>query len=291
MHMAIVYLNGKFLPIEQASVSVMDRGFIFGDGVYEVIPAYGGRLFRLGQHLERLARSLGEIRLNNPLSSENWRQCLQELVVRNGGGDQSVYVQITRGAAPRDHAFPKDVQPTVYAASSPLKPLPADLAEYGVAAITLQDIRWQRCDIKAITLLANILLRQQAIDQGAVEAILVRDGKVSEGAASNLFIVKNGVLVTPPKGPYLLPGITRDLILELAAAHGIAHREAAISTEDLISAEEVWLTSSTREILPVTRLDQRAVGGGKPGPLWRRLMALYQDYKQTVRERGEAPAA
>jgi D-alanine transaminase len=160
-----------------------------------------------------------------------------------------------------------------------------------VAAITLQDIRWQRCDIKAITLLANILLRQQAIDQGAVEAILVRDGKVSEGAASNLFIVKNGVLVTPPKGPYLLPGITRDLILELAAAHGIAHRETAISTEDLQSAEEVWLTSSTREILPVTRLDQRAVGGGKPGPLWRRLMALYQDYKQRVRERGEAPAA
>jgi len=289
--MAIVYLNGKFLPIEQASVSVMDRGFIFGDGVYEVIPVYGGRLFRLEQHLERLARSLAEIRLANPLPAEQWRRCLQELVAQNGGGDQSVYVQITRGAAPRDHAFPKDVQPTVYAASSPLKPLPADLAEQGVAAITVEDIRWQRCDIKAITLLANILLRQRAIDQGAAEAILVRDGAVNEGAASNLFIVKGGVLVTPPKGPYLLPGITRDLILELAAAHGIAHREAAISLADLNAAEEVWLTSSTREILPVTRLDQRAVGNGRPGPVWRRMMSLYQEYKQGVRERGETPAA
>lgn len=289
--MAIVYLNGKFLPVEQACVSVMDRGFIFGDGVYEVIPVYGGRLFRFEQHLERLARSMAEISLVNPLSTEKWRQCLQELVTQNGDGDQSVYVQITRGVAPRDHAFPKDTQPTVYAASSPLKPLPADLAEHGVAAITLEDIRWQRCDIKAITLLANILLRQQAVDQGAVEAILVRDDRVNEGAASNLFIVKDGVLVTPPKGPYLLPGITRDLILELAAAQGIVHSEAAISLEDLKCAEEVWLTSSTREILPVTRLDQHPVGKGKPGPVWRRMMTLYQDYKQGVRERGEAPAA
>jgi D-alanine transaminase len=288
--MTIVYLNGEFLPIERAQVSVLDRGFIFGDGVYEVIPVYGGRLFRLEQHLERLARSLAAIRLANPLSDEIWRRCLQELVARNDGGDQSVYVQITRGAAPRDHAFPKDVTPTVYAASSPLKPLPADLAEQGVAAVTLPDIRWQRCDIKAITLLPNILLRQQAIDQGAVEAILVRDGAANEGAASNLFIVKEGVLVTPPKGPYLLPGITRDLILELAAAHGIAHREAVISSTDLKIAEEVWLTSSTREILPVTRLDQRPVGNGKPGALWRRMMDLYQRYKQLVRERGEAPA-
>ena len=288
--MTIVYLNGEFLPIERAEVSVLDRGFIFGDGVYEVIPVYGGRLFRLDQHLERLARSLAAIRLTNPLTNEMWRQCLQELVARNDGGDQSVYVHITRGAEPRDHAFPKDVKPTVYAASSPLKPLPADLAEQGVAAVTLPDIRWQRCDIKAITLLPNILLRQQAIDQGAVEAILVRDGAVNEGAASNLFIVKDGVLVTPPKGPYLLPGITRDLILELAAAHGIAHREAAISSADLKAAAEVWLTSSTREILPVTRLDQRPVGNGKPGALWRRMMGLYQDYKQIVRERGEAPA-
>ena len=289
--MSIVYLNGKFLPIEQASVSVLDRGFIFGDGVYEVIPAYGGRLFRLEQHLERLARSLAAIRLNDPLTLAQWRQCLQELVTRNGDGDQSIYVQITRGAAPRDHAFPKEVHPTVYAASSLLKPLPADLAEQGVGAITLNDIRWQRCDIKAITLLANILLRQQAIDQGAVEAILVRDGLVNEGAASNLFIVRQGVVVTPPKGPYLLPGITRDLILELAAANGISCREANISLTELETADEVWLTSSTREILPVTLLNGRPVGNGKTGVLWRRVMDVYQQYKKSLRERGEAPAA
>lgn len=289
--MAIVYLNGEFLPVEQACVSVTDRGFIFGDGVYEVIPVYGGRLFRLEQHLDRLACSLAAIRLDNPLATEEWRQCLQELVARNGDGDQSLYLQITRGAAPRDHAFPKDVSPTVYAATSPLKPMAAEVAEQGVAAITLDDIRWQRCDIKAITLLANILMRQRAVEQGAAEALLVRDGLVNEGAASNLFMVKDGVLVTPPKGPLLLPGITRDLVLELAAAEGIAHREAAITPADLQAAEEVWLTSSTREILPVTHLDQRPVGNGRPGPLWRRMMRSYQDYKQGVRERGEAPAA
>ena len=288
--MSIVYLNGEFLPMERAQVSVMDRGFIFGDGVYEVIPVYGGRLFRLEQHLQRLARSLKEIRLFNPLSGDQWRRCLQEVVQRNGAGDQSVYVQITRGVAPRDHAFPEEVIPTVYVVSSPLKPLAAEWAEHGVAAVTLPDIRWQRCDIKAITLLPNILLRQQAIDQGAVEAILVRDGQVNEAAASNLFIVKAGELITPPKGPFLLPGITRDLVLELAAAHGIAHREAQITPQDLAVAEEVWLTSSTREILPVTRLDQRQVGNGKPGALWRKMMGLYQDYKQIVRERGEVPA-
>jgi D-alanine transaminase len=289
--MGIVYLNGDFLPIERAQISVMDRGFVFGDGVYEVIPVYGGRLFRLEQHLQRLARSLAEIRLANPLSGDQWRHCLQDLVTRNGDGDQSMYVQITRGIAPRDHAFPKEVKPTVYAASSPLRPQAAEVVEDGVAAICMPDIRWQRCDIKAITLLANILLRQQAIDEGAVEAILVRDGLVNEGAASNLFIVKGGELITPPKGAYLLPGITRDLVLELAAAHAITFREAAITPQDLADAEEVWLTSSTREILPVTRLDKRAVGNGKPGPLWRRMTALYQDYKQGVRERGEAPAA
>ena len=288
--MSIVYLNGEFLPVEEARVSVMDRGFIFGDGVYEVIPVYGGRLFRLEQHLQRLARSLAEIRLTNPLSSDEWRQCLQHVVQRNGEGDQSVYVQVTRGTAPRDHAFPKEVRPTVYAASSVLKPLTAELVEHGVAAISLPDIRWQRCDIKAITLLPNILLRQQAIDQGAVEAILVRDGQVNEGAASNVFIVKDSVLITPPKGPFLLPGITRDLILELAAAHAIANREAVISAQDLMDAEEVWLTSSTREILPVTRLDNRMVGPGKPGPTWRKMMNLYQDYKQRVRD-GKEPSA
>ncbi len=288
--MSQVYLDGKFLPPEQARVSVFDRGFIFGDGVYEVIPVFGGRLFRLPHHLSRLEASLAAIRLRNPHTAEEWKTIFTRLMAEHGTKDQSIYLQITRGVAPRDHAFPANAVPTVFAYALPLKYPPAEQLTQGVTAVTTADIRWQRCDIKAIALLANALLRQQAIEQGAVEAILVRDGLVNEGAASNLFIVKDGVLVTPPKGPYLLPGITRDLILELAAAQGIAHREANISVAELESADEVWLTSSTREILPVTLLDGRRVGNGKPGPLWRRMMAVYQDYKQTLRERGEAPA-
>ena len=281
--MTTVYLNGVFLPIDQACVPVLDRGFLFGDGVYEVIPVYGGNLFRLEQHLQRLDHSLAGVRIGNPLSRTLWRDTLDELVERNGGGDQSIYFQVTRGAAPkRDHAFPANVLPTVFMMSTPLAPLPADLAQNGIAAITLPDIRWQMCDIKAITLLPNVLLRQEALDKGAAEAILLRDGLAVEGAASNLFIVKDGAIITPPKGPQLLPGITRDLILELAAAHQVSHREAVITEAELRAADEIWLTSSTREILPVTRLDGQAVSGGKPGPVWARMIGLYQDYKRTL---------
>ncbi|MHB8746449.1 MAG: D-amino acid aminotransferase [Gammaproteobacteria bacterium] len=281
--MTTVYLNGVFLPIEQACVPVLDRGFLFGDGVYEVIPVYGGNLFRLEEHLQRLDHSLAGIRIVNPLSRALWRDTLEELIERNDGGDQSIYFQITRGtAAKRDHAFPADVLPTVFMMSTPLAPLPANLSQAGISAITLADIRWQKCDIKAITLLPNVLLRQQAIDAGAVEAILLRDGLAVEGAASNLFIVQSGVIITPPKGPYLLPGITRDLILELAATHAVPHSEAVISVAALRGADEVWLTSSTREILPVTRLDGTPVGAGKPGPLWAKVIGLYQNYKHAL---------
>lgn len=282
----IVYLNGKFLPLDQARVPVLDRGFIFGDGVYEVIPVYGGRLFRLAQHLQRLDQSLAGIRLTNPLTHAQWQDVLAELVRRNtdaGNPDQSIYLQITRGAAKRDFGLPKDLQPTVFAMSNPM-PAPAAQAAQGVAAITRPDIRWQYCHIKAITLLAANLLRQEALDQGAVEAILIRDGEVTEGAASNVFIVKNNVLITPPTGPKLLPGITRDLIVELAAAHGIACEERTITEQELRDADEVWLTSSTKEILPVTRLDGRPVAQGTPGPMWQRMIALYQDYKRTLRD-------
>ncbi|MBI3343329.1 MAG: D-amino acid aminotransferase [Gammaproteobacteria bacterium] len=282
-----VYLNGEFLPLDQAKVSVLDRGFIFGDGVYEVIPVYGGQLFRLNQHLQRLDHSLAGIRLDNPLAYDQWNSILEELVERNATevyGDQSVYLQVTRGVAKRDHAFPKGVAPTVFAMSNPLAPLPASLASEGVAAITLDDIRWRYCNIKAITLLPNILLRQQALDANAAEAILISNGEVTEGAASNLFIVKDNILITPPKGPRLLPGITRDLILELAETHGIACREGAIRENELREADEVWLTSSAKEILPVTRLDGKAVSGGKPGQLWARVISLYQDYKRALRD-------
>lgn len=282
--MPTLYLNGEFLAPELATVSVMDRGFLFGDGVYEVIPAYGGRPFRLDGHLQRLRNSLQAIRVREPMSDVQWRAMLEELLRRNPGEDQSIYLQITRGVmAKRDHAFDDSLVPTVFAMVSPIAPPDPAIAREGVRAVTLNDIRWQSCHIKAITLLPNVLLRQEAIDSGAVEAILIKDGHATEGAASNLFIVRNGVLITPPKGPYLLPGITRDLILELAARHAVPCREAGIRTEDLANADEIWLTSSTKEILPVTTLDGKPVADGRPGALYRRMSELYRAYKNQVR--------
>ncbi len=280
----LVYLNGQYLTPDAAQVSVFDRGFVFGDGVYEVIPVFGGRLFRIGQHLARLDTSCGAIRLHNPHDAAGWQAICTRLAASLGATDQSIYLQITRGVAPRDHAFPPDAKPTVFAYAQPISyPSPQQVAD-GVSAVTCSDIRWQRCDIKAIALLANALLRQEAIDQGAAESILLRDGCVTEGAASNIFIVKEGLLITPPKGPYILPGITRDLVLELARAHGVPCAEATIHESDLFSADEVWLTSSTREILSITRLNGRPVGGGRPGPLHARMFSLYREYKQAFCE-------
>jgi D-alanine transaminase len=262
----------------------MDRGFLFGDGVYEVIPVYGGRLFRLDHHLRRLSSSLDAIRISNPLGIAEWRKLLEEVVERNGGGDRSVYLQVTRGvAATRDHAFPADVRPTVFIMSSPMSAGREIDSETGIHAVTLDDIRWDYCNVKAITLLPNVLLRQQAVEAEAAEAILIKDGFATEGAASNLFIVSNDLLITPPKSPSLLPGITRDLILELAAQHGIPFKEADITLDELNGANEIWLTSSTREISPVTRLDDRSIGSGRPGPGWLQMIRIYQDYKDAVR--------
>jgi len=285
--MTTACLNGTFLPLEDACVPVMDRGFLFGDGVYEVIPVYGGKLFRLAHHLQRLGNSLEAVRIGNPLSDTEWETMLKELVSRNEGTDQAVYLQVTRGvAAKRDHAFPADTRPTLFAMSTPMTTAVDIDSITGATAITLPDIRWKHCNIKAITLLSNVMLRQQALDAGAAEAILIKDGYAIEGAASNIFIVKDGLLVTPPNGPALLPGITRDLIIELAAAHTIPFREADITETDLFNADEIWLTSSTREISPVTRLDDTVISAGKPGLLWRRMITLYQDCKTAIR-RGE----
>lgn len=281
---SIVFLNGDFVPASEARISVLDRGFIFGDGVYEVIPVYGGHLFRLDAHLKRLDDSLVSIRIGSPYSRDKWHEILSALVARNGGKDLSVYLQITRGVAPRDHAFPKNVQPTVFAMANPLQPVPSHVLSEGVAVITMEDFRWQHCHVKAIALLANILARQQALDSGANEAVFIRDGQVTEGAASNLFYVKNRALYTPPKGPQLLPGITRDLVLELAQAHHVPAQEKNFDMSALESADEIWLTSSTKEILPVTQLNGQPVGNGKPGPMWARMLALYQDYNQQIRE-------
>ena len=278
--MNTIYYNGQYLPEDQPCISPLDRGFIFGDGVYEVIPAYNGHLFRIHEHLDRLGNNLKHVSIDPPLSRESWQSVLNELVARNGGGDQSVYLQVTRGVARRDHGFPRDTKPTVFAMTSPLHAVSDDIRKDGVRAITLEDIRWKYCHIKTIALLPNILLRQQALDAGAVEAILIRDGNITEGAASNVFIVKNNTIVTPPKGPLLLPGITRDLVLELARDSGLACREDAITPDELRLADEIWLTSSTKEILPVTRLDDHTIGNGQPGPYWQRMIGIYQEYKQ-----------
>lgn len=279
----IVYLNGEFLPVESAKISVLDRGFIFGDGVYEVLPVYNGHLFRLAEHLQRLENSLQAIRLANPLSRQQWSDLLTQLVAHNHGGDQSVYLQVTRGPAKREHNFPHSIHPTVFMMSEAIQAQPPSP---GVKAITYPDIRWQRCDIKAVALLANVLLRQQAVDVGAVETILIRDGYVMEGAASNVFVVIDGIAMTPPKSQYILPGITRDLILEVMQANQLPYQEVAITETQLRSAAEIWVTSSVREILPITTLDEQTVGSGKPGPIWSQVWQLYQNYKQRLRSHG-----
>lgn len=283
MYPPLVFLNGAFVPPTEAQVSVFDRGFVFADGVYEVIPAYGGRLFRMPQHLARLERSLQAVRIGNPFKAGEWEAICLRLLAAQAVEDQYIYLQVTRGPAARDHAFPKETKPTVFAYAQPIKyPEPAQLAA-GVAAITVPDIRWRRCDIKAVALLANVLLRQQASEAGAAEAFLIRDGLVTEGSASNLFLVSDGVLVTPGNGPFILTGVTRDLVLELARAHGIRCAERDVHDAELGTASELMLSSSTRELLPVTTLDGRAVGNGRPGPVQARLYTLYQEYKHAFR--------
>ncbi len=277
----MIYLNGKFMPLEEAYIPVLDRGFIFGDGVYEVIPAYSRKLFRLEEHLNRLQHSLDGIRLKNPFSNAEWKNLLEQLIAKNHGEDQYIYLHITRGVAKRDHAFPVNVPPTVFIMSNPLLPPPVELLASGASAITASDNRWIRCDVKAISLLPNVLLRQLAVDVQALETILIRDGFLTEGAASNIFIVSNNVLLAPPKSHLMLPGITYDVVLELAAANGIPHEIREISENEIRKADEILLTSSTKEIMPITLLDNQAVGGGKPGELFARLHTLYQDYKAT----------
>jgi len=278
--MTIAYLNGEFLPLEEARISVLDRGFIFGDGVYEVIPVFAGCLFRLPEHLQRLENSLAKIQLANPLTQSQWQTTLETLVARNAGGDQSMYLQITRGPAKREHNFPEHVTPTVFIMTHPFVDPPTSK---GIKAITRPDTRWQHCDIKTISLVANVLLRQQAVDAGATEAILIRDGYVTEGAATNVFIVQNGVAITPPKNQFILPGITRDLVLEIMRAAHLPCREDVVSATQLGNAEEVWICGSISGILPVIQLDELPVGSGQPGLVWSHIWQLYQDYKQNLR--------
>lgn len=273
----IAYVNGEYLPLDEARVPVTDRGLLFGDAVYEVVPVYAGRPYLLEAHLERLERSLAGIRLANPHSRAEWRALLTDLIGRGGGGDLMLYLQVTRGAYPqRDHRLPAEPAPTVVAFCQPrAEPDPATF-ERGVAAITRPDPRWARCEIKSTALLANVLVADEAHAAGANEAILIRDGRVTEGASSNVFAVLDGTVTTPPQSPAILPGITRDTVLRLARTHEVPCAEAEIPADTLASAGEIWLTSSTREIYPVTRLDEAPVGDGRPGPLWTRLRRLLQ---------------
>lgn len=287
-----VYLNGQFLPLAAAGISPLDRGFLYGDGVYEVIPVYSRRAFRIDEHLKRLQATLDGIKLTNPLAVDAWKEVIFKLIASAPWDDQSIYLQVTRGADDkRDHAFPPaTVTPTAFAFASPLVTTPAELRAKGVAAITVPDLRWSRCDLKVISLLANVLARQQAVEEGCTEALLLRDGLLKEGAASNIFVVKDGILLAPPKTQLMLPGITYDVILELAAQHGQALEVREISETELRAADEVWMTSSTKEILAITTLDGQPVGQGKnagrPGPYGEQMWQWYQDFKNTVMRKG-----
>lgn len=284
--MTEVYLNGSFIEASQARISPMDRGFLFADGIYEVIPAFAGVLFRAEAHLLRLERSLEGLQIPSPHSVAGWMELCRELVHRNGGGDLSLYMQVTRGAPDkRDHCFPyPSIPPTVFMSATPitLSPVHDPIAALGFAAITLEDIRWGRCDIKSVSLLPNILAKQQAYALGAAEAILVRDGLVTEGASTNVFLIKDGRISTPPRSTRILGGITRELIIELCASHRIPFVEREIPKAQLYDADEIWISSSTKDVTPIVTLDNRTIGHGIPGPLWKSFARLFVDYKLSV---------
>ena len=275
-----VYLNGQYLPIEEAKISVLDRGFTFGDGIYEVIPVYNGHIFRLKEHIERLNNSLDEVFIYKPHDMDQWEKILRELIEKNSekypSEDQSLYIQVTRGISERDHAIDIATEQTVFAM---IRPLIKKDRSAGISAVIEEDIRWKYCHIKAITLLPSVMLRYKAKQSGATEALLIREGYVTEGAASNVFIVKNGIVKTPIKDGSLLPGITRDLVVELLSESGIPCEEVVIKETELKQADEIWITSSTWEIVPVIELDGKPVGTGRPGEVWQQAFRIYQEYK------------
>lgn len=281
--MSLAYLNGEYKPLAETQVSVMDRGFLFGDGVYEVIPVYARKPFRLQEHLQRLRNSLAAIRITDLHSETEWAGIIEHIIASSTSTDQQIYLQVTRGAAPlRNHAFPADTRPTVLVMSDPLLSPSPELFSSGVSAVSSSDIRWLRCDIKATSLLANCLLRQIAVDAGCAETVLFRDGILTEGAASNIFVVKDRVLLAPQKNHLMLSGITYDVILEIVRQYNMPCAIRDISETEVHGADELLMTSSTREVLPIVRLDGRPVGKGTPGPVAQALAAHYQEFKRTV---------
>ena len=279
----LCHLNGQTLPLRDAKISVLDRGFIFGDGIYEVIPVYGRRCFRFDEHMARLARSLAKLRIANPHGRDGWLALVRELIAAQPADDQLVYIEITRGVALRDHVMPSGITPTVFAMTSPMKSPSADQRHHGVACVTARDFRWERGDIKSISLLGNVLARQISADHGAAETVMFRDGWLTEAAASNVWVVHEGALLGPPKSGHVLEGIRYDLLAELCAEVGIAYNLRPIAEDDVRAADELILSSATKEVLPVTRLDGEPVGHGalrgKPGPVYARLHEAYQRAK------------
>ena len=275
----IVYLNGRFLPQDEARISVLDRGFIYGDGVYELIPVYHRQPFRLPQHLARLQRSLDGIRLANPHSDAEWEARIRELIARQTFDQQGVYLQVTRGVAKRDHAFPKDVPPTVFMMSNPLATPSKEQVENGVAVVTAEDNRWRRCDLKTISLVGNVLMRQLAADADAIETVMFRDGWLTEASASNVLVVIGGEIIAPPKDNLILPGITYDAMIDFAQEAGMPFSIRPVSRAEALEADEMWLSSSTKEVLAVTTVDGKPFRGGKPGPVFRRIYELFQQHK------------
>ncbi|MFT5590543.1 MAG: D-alanine transaminase [Bradyrhizobium sp.] len=279
MHDPLVYLNGAMTPLSEAKIPVLDRGFIFGDGIYEVIPIYQRKLFRAEHHMARLFRSLTAIGITNPHTKDEWMALIDQVVSAHPADDQMVYLHITRGVAKRAHAFPKDVTPTVFIMTNPIVLPSAAVRQAGVACVSMEDKRWLRCEIKSISLLGNVLAAQNAAEQDAVESIQFRDGFLTEASSSNVWIVKDGEVMGPPKDNLILEGIRYGLIEELCAAGGIALSARRITREEVFAADEVLLTSATKEVLPVSHIDGQPVGKGVPGPIYAKLYAAYQDAK------------
>jgi D-alanine transaminase len=280
---SLCYLNGAYSPLNEAKVSVLDRGFVFGDGIYEVVPVYGLRLFRFDEHMARLERSLSKLRIPNPHSREEWLERCRTLVTafaeKTGAQDQVVYMQVTRGVALRDHVMPAQITPTVFMMTNQMKPASPEQRQRGVACVTARDFRWERGDIKSISLLGNVLARQISADHGALETIMFRDGHLTEAAASNVWIVHEGALLGPPKSEHVLEGIRYELVRELCEEIGVAFNLRPIAEAEVMSADEVMLSSATKEVLPVTSIDGQPVGHGamrgKPGPVYARLHEAY----------------
>jgi D-alanine transaminase len=275
----IVYLNGQFLPSDEAKISVLDRGFIYGDGVYEVVPVYARQTFRMPEHLRRLQNSLDGIRLANPMTAAQWGDVIGEMIARQPFENQGVYLQVTRGVAKRDHAFPVGVPPTVFMMSNPLVLPSAEQVKRGVAVVTAEDNRWLRCELKTVSLLGNVLMRQLAVDAGALETVMFRDGFLTEASASNVLAVIDGVIVAPPKDHHILPGITYDATLEFARAAGLRLEIRPVTRAETLGADELWLSSSTKEVLAITTVDGKPFAGGAPGPVFRKIWDVFQAHK------------